>query len=628
MDTLPTRKNEKVLHIGVNFTGHDSAVFIIDPVGREVFALATERLTGFKHDELFSLLPIRKFLAHKKINPEKIDKVIVAHASLEQKDLLLFRNQYRWQVAERKHFKVTTSQAHQEALSAYRRFKPLKKILNLAGSAWGLYILAGDILKRVIPGYRLTLDELIKGHLGKIFSNAEIETNYYDHQFCHALAAFLTSPFSESLVFTCDGYGDKNFSAVYEIKNGKIRMIVESACTILKIDHELLGGRVYLSFGDIYAYFTELLGFDPVSDPGKVEALAAYGSPDIPLYVDLMSIFSVDEKSKMMIFDQKKAIDIFSLENKKKLLATHKKEDVAAALQRFTEDAILTYLKFMVRQTGALNLCLSGGVAANVKLNMRIFEEVTKNLHISPAMADDGAAQGAIAARLISTGHGLSVLSWFKDQMPYFGSSYEKSDIRSRLDRYSAKINIADWQNDWPERAAEEISRGKILAVFHGKMEWGPRALGNRSILADARNPRIQDILNRQIKRRPYFQPFCPSMLMEEKNWIFENAYANKHMTCAFRIKKEFRDALPGAMHIDGTSRVQFVEQKDNPEYFRLLKKMKVLTGFGVVINTSFNKHGRTMVESPRDAIRDFLETDIDLLIIEGFAVTRKNMKD
>jgi carbamoyltransferase len=155
-------------------------------------------------------------------------------------------------------------------------------------------------------------------------------------------------------------------------------------------------------------------------------------------------------------------------------------------------------------------------------------------------------------------------------------------------------------------------------------MEWGPRALGNRSIVADCRSEEITKKINGSIKNRPFFQPYCPSILEEERERLFEKSYPNKHMTCAFRMRQEHRNNIPASVHVDGTGRAQFVEEKDNPMYFRYLKELKKLTGYGVSINTSFNKHGRTIVETPKDAIQDFLDTNMDFVMIEGYLVTRK----
>lgn len=267
---------------------------------------------------------------------------------------------------------------------------------------------------------------------------------------------------------------------------------------------------------------------------------------------------------------------------------------------------------------------LKWGVTANVKMNLAIYENVTKNLFIVPAMNDAGTAQGAAILTLLKHGYTYEDLKWLKQEvMPYYGTSYTKEQVEKELRKHD-NIQYNYLGDKWPEIAADMVVEGKIGAIFQGRMEWGPRALGNRSIIADVRNKDIHAIMNRQIKRRPLFQPFCPSMLAEEKDRLFDDAYLNKHMTIAFRMKKEYWDILPGAIHVDGTARVQFVEEQDNPNFYRLLKRVKELIGYGVVINTSFNKHGRTIVESPEHAITDFIDTDLDFLVIEGYLVKRK----
>ena len=187
-----------------------------------------------------------------------------------------------------------------------------------------------------------------------------------------------------------------------------------------------------------------------------------------------------------------------------------------------------------------------------------------------------------------------------------------------------ANISYEDLGDDWPEKAAISVAKGKICALFHGQMEFGPRALGNRSIIA---NPMLEDTrqkINSTIKRRPSYQPFCPSILEEERERLFNNSFSHKHMAIAFRMKDEFIKDLPCAVHIDGTARPQFVEEKDNPNFYRYLKELKNIMGYGVSINTSFNLHGRTIVRTPKDAVVDFIDCNIDELFIEGYCVKRK----
>jgi carbamoyltransferase len=249
---------------------------------------------------------------------------------------------------------------------------------------------------------------------------------------------------------------------------------------------------------------------------------------------------------------------------------------------------------------------------------------VSENIHIVPAMGDDGSSEGACYLAMIEEGM-IDELKEIKKNynMPYFGSSYTKEEVREVLDKNRDKIKYKELGDDWYKVVAKMLVEGKIGALFRGRMEWGPRALGNRSIIARVNDPDIQKKMNKEIKRRPEFQPFCPSILIDEKDRLFEKTYNNKHMTIAFQMKDEHIKNIPSAVHIDGTARVQFVSKEDNEGYYNLIKEVKNLTSYGVIINTSFNKHGRTIVESPQDAITDFLDTDMDYLFIEGFLVER-----
>jgi carbamoyltransferase len=215
-------------------------------------------------------------------------------------------------------------------------------------------------------------------------------------------------------------------------------------------------------------------------------------------------------------------------------------------------------------------------------------------------------------------------VSWLKDHvMPYFGDEYTRNQVKQALDEFD-NIIIEDLESVWPEEAAKSVAEGKICSLFHGKMEFGPRALGNRSIIG---NPMMEDTrqrINSTVKHRPSYQPFCPSILEEDRRRLFEDSFPHKHMAIAFRMKEEHIKNLPCAVHVDGTARPQFVEEQDNPNYYRYLKELKNITGYGVSLNTSFNLHGRTVVRTPIDAVVDFIDCNIDELFIEGYRVTRK----
>ncbi len=612
------------IFIGSKFIGHDSAIFFISPKEREIFGINTERVTRFKHDNLYPLPAIRRMLAYKNIDPLKIERFHFANCFTSQKDQSISYYRYDIQLAERKHFNARYKKELKAKLKEYDSMGALKKIFTL--------LQTGNILKLWVNaksnffGQKLeTVNQSIQRHLSAIFPNAVIITGYYDHELCHAISSYYTCPFDEAILFTYDGWGDGDFSKVYFAKNGTLELLARSEYSRIDISGKNHSYFAACSIGGIYSYFTDMLGFEPESDEGKVEALAAYGNWDNAIYKSLMDLVSIDKNSNSISIDRTKFRSFLNYDNFQLFLKEYRKEDLAAAVQKFLEDATIPYLQYIIDKTGVKNLCLSGGVAANVIMNLCIFEKVTKNIYIVPAMADDGAAQGAAILQLLDNGYTYDDLKWLKDEtMPYYGTHYSKDEILDVLDKNKDRIEYGDLGEAWPEKTAELLAEGKIGAIYHGKMEWGPRALGNRSIIADPRRPDFRDIINKSIKNRPPFQPFCPSMLAEEKDRLFEDAYLNKHMTCAFRMKKEYWEKLPSAIHIDGTSRVQFVEEKDNPNYYRLLRKVKELTGFGAVINTSFNKHGRTIVESPQDAVTDFLDTDMDYLVMEGILAKKR----
>jgi carbamoyltransferase len=367
-----------------------------------------------------------------------------------------------------------------------------------------------------------------------------------------------------------------------------------------------------------------LLGFQALADEGKVEALAAYGNHNNEIYDKLMTLVTLDKAQNCLVLDAQKSMDFLSVKNLKPLIEKYSKEDAAAAVQKFLEDVTIPYFKHIIDVTGIDNLCLSGGVAANVIMNLKIFEEVTQNIHIIPAMGDEGTAEGVAIALMLSNGYNHQDIEWIKHiNMPYFGSEYSNDEVAQCI-KNSPVILHKNLGPEWHSEVAELLNKGKIGALFQGKMEWGPRALGNRSIVALANDSDTRVKMNKEIKKRPEFQPFCPSILLDERDRLFESSYANSHMTCAFRMKAEFIHSLPSAVHIDGTARVQFVSKEDNKNYYSLLQEVKKLTGFGVLINTSFNKHGRTIVETPQDAIDDFIDTDLDFMMIGHYLVTRK----
>jgi carbamoyltransferase len=612
------------LFIGTNAIGHDSAVFLVIPDTKEVVALATERVTRIKHDKLFFFPALEKALANRHIDPHTITTLYLGHTFTSRAQDAFFAHEYECAVAERTHFGVHFTKDLADARKTHNERSTLQKIRELARTSSGRYLLKQKLLTTTGISPKVPIDTIITNHLTHIFPNATITIEYFDHQECHAMSSYFTSPYEEALLVSYDGWGDDLFSRAFVARAGTITPVASSPCPTIRVSateypHTILG-----SPGGMYAYITHLLGFKPVSEEGKVEALAASSPKHEALYERLRAVFSLDTTSHTLHCNVALAERTLSVDAVRPLIAASPREHIAAAVQAFLDDCTKEYISHLLTVTEQTHLCLSGGTAANVIMNLMIFEHLTPHVHITPAMADDGTAQGAALLTLLKHGYTYTDLAWLKGEtMPYLGTSYTKDQVRAAAEPFHTKIALKDLGDTWPEEAAHLLAAGKIGAIFHGRMEWGPRALGNRSIIADPRPKEFREKINKTIKRRPLFQPFCPSILAEEAPRLFEHYYLNKHMTCAFRMRREFWDALPSAIHIDGTARAQFVTNETNPAYYRLLKKVKELTGFGVSINTSFNKHGRTIVETPTDAIQDFLDTDMDYVIIEGLLITR-----
>ncbi len=623
-DTQNQSEAPETLYIGIKYYGHDSAIFSIDPAHQVQFGLATERVTRYKHDTLFPIPALNRMIAYKEIDPTQIKKIHLGSCFICQGSEKLPIHVYEQNLLERELFNAPYVKDFETKLAQFHKMPDQEKLEVFSSPVGNKYLQITE------DQTLITLDQHFENRLAKIFPNATIELSHFDHEYCHAVSAYYSSPFETALVFAFDGYGDDQyFSRVYHVERGEFKEIGNSRSDVRALTFKSSTQSVTheCSIGGLYSYFTYLLGFRPDSDEGKVEALAAFGQWNNDLFNTLNGLVSLDKNGSIKI-DHRATEQELSLDKMETLLQKMKKEDVAAAIQKFLEKILLQYVSYYIEKTGIRKICLSGGVAANVIANMHINDELAEEIFITPAMADDGAAQGAAILSLLENGYSYNELKWLQAQvMPYWGTAYSQDDVERAVDEFSSEITVVDRTNDWPELVAEFITHGEVGAIFQGRMEWGPRALGNRSIVADVRDPEIQNKINGQIKNRPWFQPFCPSILEEEREQLFEHAYSNKHMTIAFKMKPEFREILPGAIHVDGTARAQFVSEEDNLNYYRLIKKVKEITGYGVILNTSFNKHGRTIVESPKDAIRDFLDTNMDFLVLEGYICRRIRKK-
>ncbi len=611
----------KELTLGLNFCdGHDTSVFSI--FDDDLYGISQERLTRIKHDWLYPIDAIKEMLRYKRIDPLKVEKIYAGVATLEFKNLQLFDNSYESNIALRRYIQGDKNHLYIKELSLQileqESKSKIKRVFDLSLDKNGREFL---LLKA--KGKKVTLRDIVFRHLRDIFPNADIKIKFFEHHLAHAYSSYFSSPFQDSLVLTFDGYGDQYFSKIYHVdqRNKNFREIGNSRNIF--IDHLKeynFTDNGAVSIGNIYSVFTFLLGFTPNADEGKVEALAAFGDPNNRLYKALMLSVHIDRINLSINFNRDRLNKLFEPTSIKNILKEISKEDIAAALQQYTQDTIIELLTVIKEKNSSPNLCLAGGVTANVIMNMKINQELFENIFIVPAMADDGLAQGV--ALMIKEELQKDITKNFRfPLMPYFGSSYTHKEVEDSLKKSNLRYKFLG--NSAYIRAGEYIVDGKIGAIFQGRAEFGPRALGNRSIIADVRDKNIQKKINKEIKNRPIFQPFCPSILEEERERLFEKSYNNRHMTIAFKLKEKFAKDIPGAVHIDNSARVQFVSQEDNPHYHTLIKRVKELTGFGVIINTSFNKHGRTMVLTPQDAIVDFVFTNLDFMVIEGFWVER-----
>ena len=604
--------------IGTKYCGHDSALCLLDTDKKTIFAMSTERVTRIKHDFL-DITPIIEAY-----NFESVDYVAHSYSDFEDKGQdgeLREKMTYNKDIEKAIRLIVKPNFIQDLDISKSEKnvliFKALFTNFQAVRSYYGAKIKRA-LVKESPESNKLAFSNYIKKNFNKNNLKPK-EIFFYDHHLCHAIPSYYLSPFNGegAIALTIDGQGDGFFSKLFFFQDNKnYKLIGESSA-----DYMGSGDR-FLSIGRIYNYFTQAMNLRPNSDEGKVEALAAFGNSDKQLLKLLKDATLVDKNTLSIKYDVKKInpfYDINWLKQQRKKIGD---ENFCAVVQDYLEDTIVSYLNFVYEKYPISNLCLSGGVAANIIMGLNIYERTNfKNIYVLPPMADDGLAIGSAILTAIQKEEDVS---WLKDfDMPYFGDSYSREQVKKILDKFD-NITYEDLKDDWPIEAAKSVASGNICALFHGSMEFGPRALGNRSIVASPMLENISQKINSKVKKRPSYQPFCPSILEEERERLFKDSFPHKFMAIAFRMNDRYIKDLPCAVHVDGTARPQFVEEKDNPNYYRYLKALKDITGYGVSLNTSFNLHGRTIVRTPEDALIDFIDCNINELYIEGYRVKQK----
>jgi carbamoyltransferase len=628
---------EHELVIGANFLNHDSAIFAIDVHNRRVFGMSTERITRYKHDTLPPIPVIKELIREFELDPSAIRRVVVATPSLSQLGSQVERELFTATACLREALNVKFLNDVVREVERYSHLKHLSKLKLLMASPAGRKHLLRDILRE---DKVVSLESMVASELNQLFPRATVEVRAFDHHLAHATAAQILSGFTDPLNVTLDGWGDGVFSKAF-VRDGSVlkQVSASKAISVTKSEERLrLNGQIPshilstgifndLSLGHFYSIITWLLGFEPVSDEGKVEALAAYGISENEFLTELRKTVWLDQDRACLVVSRSDALGLyFDIPKLQEYVRRLGKEAVAAAVQRFLEERSLELITCLLKRWPRSSIVLSGGCVANVVLNMHIYEQLCENIFVIPAMGDDGVALGTCVLALAQLGVTERDLTFLQDErLPYFGNHHPRTAAEKCLASFGNLVAVEDRSQDWPETVAALLIKGEVGAIYQGRMEWGPRALGNRSILADPRIASMRERISKVVKKRPLFQPFCPAVLVEEKDRLFERAYINRHMTCAFRMRREFWEKLPSAIHIDGTARVQFVSADDNPMFYRVLSEFKRLSGFGVVINTSFNLHGRTIVNTPEDAIEDFLDSHMDFLVLDGYLVRRRN---
>ena len=471
----------------------------------------------------------------------------------------------------------------------------------------------------------------------KLGINIKAKIVNIEHHRAHMASSFFASPFEEAALFSVDGFGDF-VSTAFGVGSG-------NRIEIFK--------RIYFphSLGIFYEAMTQYLGFWKYGDEYKVMGLSAYGKPK---YMDIMRKIVILKKDGSFELNlkyfrhHKENVEyewndttpyvgrLFSEELEKELGPARKKDepitqhhmDVAASMQRMFEEAVSHMLNYLYMETGLENICLAGGAAMNSVMNGKIYRLTPfKRAFIPAGAADNG---GAIGSALDVWCEVLGNQRVYKMEHAYLGPSFSEDyienmieDYKSTLEKENCKIEFIENEDELCKKVAKYIADGKVVGWFQGRMEWGARALGNRSILADPRRKDMRDILNLKIKHREPFRPFAPTILREYVKDYFEIDDEVPFMEKVFLIKEEKRNEIPAVTHVDGTGRLQTLTEKQNPRYYKLIKEFQELTGIPIVLNTSFNEN-EPIVCKPEEALDCFLRTKMDVVVLERFIIERK----
>jgi len=591
--------------LGLSAFYHDSAAAIIQD-GKIIAAAQEERFTRKKHDESFPIHAVQFCLDYAGVNINEVDAI-----AFYDKPMLKF----------------------ERLLETYYGFAP-KGLLSFLKSM-PVWIREKLFLKRIIHEEL----EKIEG-----YDKKKVKFLFPEHHLSHAASAFYASPYSTAAILTIDGVGEWATASISVGKGNSIEMLKE-----LRFPHSL---------GLLYSAFTYFLGFKVNSGEYKLMGLAPYGDPNSPEtlnYIKTIKEKLIDIKDDGSIwlnqeyFNYATGLRMVDDAKWEKLFGFKKKTEeeelqqhhcnLGYAIQQVTEDMVYKMAIEAKKLTGCEYLCMAGGVALNCVSNGKLLRSgLYKDIFIQPAAGDAGGALGAAqAAYYIYFGRERVACSE-RDEMQgsYLGPGFSDKEIELELKKLKA---VAHYENDFEQlskQVAGLIDQGKVVGWFQGRMEFGPRALGNRSILGDARNPEMQKKLNLKIKYREGFRPFAPSVIAEDCKTYFELETASPYMLIVAPVKESrrkkmpdnynqlplmerlyiLRSDLPAVTHVDFSARIQTIHSDTNGRFYKLLEAFKQKTGYGLLVNTSFNVRGEPPVCTPTDAYKCFMRTEMDYLVI------------
>jgi carbamoyltransferase len=589
--------------LGVSCYYHDAAAVLLKD-GELVAAAEEERFSRLKHDYGFPRNAIRFCLDQGGIQGGDLDFIVFFEKPFRKFDRIL----------------MTTLQTYPQSWKTFRE----------------------SMISWMID--KLWVGSTLQNELGV----AKEKVIFCEHHLSHAASAYLCSPFDEAAILTVDGVGEW-ITSTYGVGRGNdIRLVKQT-----EFPH---------SIGLLYSAFTAFLGFEVNEGEYKVMGMAPYGAPrfvdkvwklirqntDASFSLDMdyfsfhhstdrsysqkfVALFGEPRSPKLQFFTKNTGFPKYFGSppgNFDELCELNQHyADIAASIQRVTEDLLLGMASHLYRETGLKRLCIAGGVALNSVANARILKETPfEELFIQPAAGDGG---GALGAALWANNCLLGNPRNFTMQHAYWGRSNSDSEVGNFLCGNNIPFQCIENDDELFDCVVDRLMQGRVIGWSQGRFEWGPRALGNRSILADPRNPEMKDIVNAKIKFREPYRPFAPSVLAEcaEKYFDLPKAachYPARYMLYVVPVRQNQRDMLPAITHIDGTGRLQTVFRDQNPRYYRLIERFGQATGVPVLLNTSFNLRGEPIVNTPANAYSTFSNSEMDALIMGNFLVEKR----